>query len=122
MDITRLPVAPYARPVTTTAIGASTRVYSPGGVDVTVAAGGARFDNNERPARVVQGELLDRQRGTSQSTRAFVNERNLDHSRPADQSGASALKSRSAIFRYANNIRSESIADLTQGRSVNFFV
>jgi len=121
MDIARLPSAPYARPVTAS-VNASTRANTTGVVEPVGAANDTRQFDNERPARVVQGELLDRQRDTYQSTRAFVNERNLDHSRPADQSGVPALKSRAAILQYANNIRSESIADLTQGRSVNFFV
>jgi len=121
MDITRLPFAPYARPVTTP-VNASPHATPGGAVESVSAAGdGARL-GRERPARVVQGELLDRQRDTYQSTRAFVNERRLDQSRPADQPGVSTLQSRSALFQYANNIRPESIADLTQGRSVNFFI
>jgi hypothetical protein len=121
MDITRLPSAPYARPATAS-VSASARTSVIGAVEPVGAANETRQFDNERPARVVQGELLDRQRDTYQSTRAFVDERNLDQSRPADQSGVPAQKSRAAILQYANNIRPESIADLTQGRSVNFFV
>ncbi len=121
MDITRLPLASYARPVTTP-VNASLRATPGGAVESVSAAGSEARFTSERPTRVVQGELLDRQRDTYQSTRAFVNERSVDQSRPADQPGVSALQSRSALFRYANNIRPESIADLTQGRSVNFFV
>jgi hypothetical protein len=121
MDITRLPSAPYARPVTA-AMKTGTRVDSASVVEPVGAANDSGRTSNERPARVVQGELLDRQRDNYQSTRAFVNERNLDQSRPADQPGVTALKSRSALFQYANNIRPESLADLTQGRSVNYFV
>jgi len=121
MDITRLPFAPYARPVTTP-VNASLRAAPGGAVESVSAAGSEARLGRERPARVVQGELLDRQRDSYQSTRAFVNERNLDQSRPADEPGVSALQSRSALFRYANNMRPESIADLTRGRSVNFFI
>ena len=121
MDITRLPSAPYARPVTAS-VNASTRSNTTGVVEPVDAANDTRKFDNERPARVVQGELLDRQRDSYQSTRAFVNERNLDQSRPADQSGVPAMQSRAAILQYANNTRPESIADLTQGRAVNFFV
>ena len=121
MDITRLPSASYTRPVTAQA-SAGARAYAAGVVEpVEVVGRGNTFDN-ARPSRVVQGELLDRQRDSYQSTRAFVNERNLDQAKPAGDAGLSALRSRSAIFQYANNIRSESVADLTQGRSVNFFV
>ncbi len=121
MDIARLPSASYARPVTTSA-NTGTRVDSTSVVEpVRVASDSGRVEN-ERSARVVQGELLDRHRDSYQSTREFVNERNLDHSRPADQAGVSPQMSRSALFRYANNIRPESISELTQGRSVNYFV
>ncbi len=119
MDITRLPSAPFARPVTASTntgarVGVSSAVESVGGVNDA--------DSTERPARVVQGELLGRQRTRYQSTSAFVNERNLDQARPADQSAVSSFTSRSAIYQYANNIRPESLADLTQGRSVNYFI
>ncbi len=121
MDITRLPSAPYARPVTASvSTGARANVASV--VESVGVVSGERPFGNERRARVVQGELLDRQRDTYQSTRAFVNERNLDQSHPAGESAISALKSRSAIYQYANNIRPESIADLAQGRSVNYFI
>ncbi len=121
MDISRLPSAPYARPVTASQnTGARVDVTSAAGA--VGAAGEGRPSPSERPDRIVQGELLDRQRDNYQSTRAFVNERRLDQSRPAGQPGPSALLSRSAIFQYANNTRPESVADFTQGRSINFFV
>lgn len=121
MDITRLPSAPYTRPVTAST-NHSARAGTASVVEPVGAANGSDQVVNERPARVVQGELLDRQRDSYQSTRAFVNERNLDQSRPADQSGVSSLKSRTALFQYASNVRPESLSDLTQGRSVNYFV
>ncbi|TCK17899.1 hypothetical protein DFR30_1153 [Thiogranum longum] len=121
MDVTRLPSASYTRPVTSPASAGAHAGFTSVVEPVGVANESNRVDN-ERPARVVQGELLERHRSSYQSTRAFVNEHNLDHSRPADQSGISSLKSRSALFQYANNIRPESLSDLTQGRSVNYFV
>ncbi len=121
MDITRLPSAPYGRPVTAS-LNSSSRVDSVNAFEPVGEADDRYPFENERPSRVVQGELLDRQRDFYQSTSAFVNERNLDQTRPADQPGASALKSNAAILQYANNTRPESIADLTRGRSVNFFV
>jgi len=121
MDITRLPSAPYARPVIPS-LNTGTRVNVTNAVEPGGVVSEGRSSANERPARIVQGELLDRQRDNYQSTRAFVDERHLDQSRPAGQSGPSALQSRSAILQYANNTRPESVADFTQGRSVNFFV
>jgi len=121
MDITRLPSAPYGRPVTAPA-NTGTRVDSTSVMEPVGGVNESGRTGSERAARVVQGELLDRQRGTYQSTRAFVNEHNIDQSRPAGQPAISATKSRSAIFQYANNIRPESLADLTQGRSVNYFI
>ncbi|VAW76741.1 hypothetical protein MNBD_GAMMA15-176 [hydrothermal vent metagenome] len=121
MDITRLPSAPYGRPVTAL-VNSSSRVGNVSAFEPVAEAEDRYLFDNERPARLVQGELLDRQRDFYQSTSAFVNERYLDQTRPADQPGTSALKSNAAILQYANNIRPESIADLTQGRSVNFFV
>ncbi len=121
MDITRLPSAPYARPVTAS-LNTGARVDVTRAVEPVGVASEGRSSANERPARIVQGELLDRQRDNYQSTRAFVNERRLDQSRPAGQPGLSTKQSRSAIFQYASNTRPESVADFTQGRSVNFFV
>ncbi|GMQ83756.1 MAG: hypothetical protein BMS9Abin06_0496 [Gammaproteobacteria bacterium] len=72
--------------------------------------------------RVVQGELLQKERTSYQSTRGFINERNVDQARPAVQRGDTAVKSRAAIFQYLNNTHPEAISDLTQGKSVNFFV
>jgi len=121
MDITRLPSAPFARPVTAS-VNTGARVDVTSAVESVGRGNEGNRTSSERPARVVQGELLSRQRTSYQSTRAFVNERNLDQARPADQSAIPSLKLRSAIYQYVNNIRPESLADLTQGRSVNYFI
>jgi hypothetical protein len=72
--------------------------------------------------RVVQGELLQKERTPYQSTRGFINERNVGHARPAVGQHDTRHQSRAAIFQYLNNTRPEAISDLTQGKSVNFFV
>ena len=73
--------------------------------------------------RVVQGELLQKERTSYQSTRGFINERNAGQARPAaGQREPGSSQSHAAIFRYLNNTRPEAISDLTQGKSVNFFV
>ncbi len=120
MDIARLPAAPYARPATPNV----SPVHRVAGESVEAARATANGSgaSRERSARVVQGELLGRQRDTYQSTRAFVNERNIDRSRDAGEPAISSYQARSALYQYANNIRTESIADQTRGRSVNFFV
>ena len=117
MDITRLPVTPLARP--TSAPQQGTR--QPASVEA-VARADAQPRVRESRERVVQGELLQRQRASYQSTRSFINERNLDQARPAGEPAASPQQSRLALNRYASNVRPEPVSELTQGRSVNFFV
>jgi len=72
--------------------------------------------------RVVQGELLQKERTSYQSTRGFINERNAGQARPAAGQRDPGSQSHAAIFQYLNNTRPEAISDLTQGKSVNFFV
>jgi len=72
--------------------------------------------------RVVQGELLQKERTPYQSTHGFISERNMDQARPAVGSRDTGNQSRAAIFQYLSNTRPEVTSDLTQGKSVNYFV
>ncbi len=72
--------------------------------------------------RAVQGELLQKERTPYQSTRGFIDERNMNQARPAVGQRDAGGQSRAAIFQYLNNTRPEAVSDLTQGKSVNFFV
>jgi len=81
-----------------------------------------RHRTRETFERAVQGELLQRERTSYQSTRGYINERNVSQARPAAGQRDTGNQSRIAIFQYLNNTRPEAIADLTQGKSVNYFV
>jgi hypothetical protein len=120
MDISRLPVAPLVRP----ASAAYKSAPQAASVETVVAVESSRNTSrsSERFERVVQGELLQRERGSYQSTRAFIDERALDHAVPSERQASGGRQSRSAVSLYLNNTRPETAADLTQGRSVNFFV
>jgi hypothetical protein len=120
MDITRLPVTPIARPVT-----ASSKTAQPAASREAVEAVEVltpRQRTRDSFTRVVQGELLQRERTPYQSTQAFVNERKLERAQSADGGAESLNQSRSAIAQYLNNTRPEPRSELTQGRSINFFV
>jgi hypothetical protein len=125
MDIVRLPVVPLARPAaappdkTATAVAAGVQPAAG-----PVAPAPRQRCTGEACEGVVQGELLERrERSFYQSTRAFLDERSLNHARPAEQAGrVNPQQSRSAIALYLNNARTESVSDLTQGSSINFFV
>ncbi len=85
------------------------------------------LNNPRRPTRdsfqpAIQGELLQKERSAYQSTRRFINERSADQARPAAEERNPTGRSRAAIFQYLNNTRPEAVSDLTQGKSVNFFV
>jgi hypothetical protein len=120
MDISRLPVTPLLRPasapVKTTRQPASVEELEPLETSNPRQAGRGSF------ARVVQGELLHREHTSYQSTRAFIDERSLDQAQPAGRQVESFNQARAAISRYLNNTRPEAAAELSQGRSVNFFV
>ena len=120
MDISRLPIAPLARPATSpfknTRQAASAEPVAP------VERLNPQTRARESVERVVQGELLQRERAPYQSTRAFINQRTLDQTRPADHQAAPPGLARSAISRYMNNTRPESLSELTGGKAVNFFV
>ena len=120
MDISRLPVTPLLRPASAPvkatrqpeSAEAEARLESPN----PRRAGGGSFE------RVVQGELLHREHTPYQSTRAFIDERKLDQAQPAGRQAESFKQARAAISQYLNNTRPEAGAELSQGRSVNFFV
>jgi hypothetical protein len=120
MDISRLPVTPWA-PTASNTHNRSVRAAPGQGVE---SAGAPRRGARAGDAveRVVQGELLQRERTFYQSTRAYLNERSFENALPSDLRAGAARPSRSAIFHYLNNTRAEAIADLTQGQSVNCFV
>ncbi|HHJ17937.1 MAG TPA: hypothetical protein ENJ80_14725 [Gammaproteobacteria bacterium] len=120
MDISRLPVAPPGGP----SPALTRKAPRPAFVEAVepVAAPQARRSAREPLQRTVQGELLQRERNPAQSTRGFINERNLNQAQSVGHPAPSPEQSRPAIARYLNNTRPEAVADLTQGRSVNFFV
>ncbi len=119
MDITRLPVTPLGHPASASA--KNTR--QPVTVDAVArpAGAGAHGRSREPLERVVQGELLHRQRASYQSTRSFIDERSLDRALPAGQE-ASPQQSRLALTRYLGNLGTGPVSEPSRGRSVNFFV
>ena len=120
MDISRLPVTlPLQQSP------ASTRTTrQPASVEAVEPVEHIRPRQRTRESfeRVVQGELLQKERTPYQSTRGFINERNVGQARPAAGQREPGSQSHAAIFQYLNNTRPEAISDLTQGKSVNFFV
>ncbi len=120
MDISRLPVTPSARAANFT----STPSLASRNVDAveSVRPAASNRRSEEVYERVVQGELLEHERNAYQSTQGFINERSADQARPSELHTTGSYLSRSAVSLYLNNTRPEAAADLTQGRSVNFFV
>ncbi len=120
MDIVSLPVTPLARPAKSSARHAQQphAVEGAGRPDLS----GSRPRAAGRCERVVQGELLERQRAQYQSTQAFLVERSLERAQSADRQPASLYQTRPAIARYLNHSRLESVPELTRGRSVNLVV
>ncbi len=123
MDISRLPVVYLGRPVPTTPRSNPMPSADDGMPRSRVEVVAARSRNDERFDNVVQGELLQRERGTYQSTRAFIDERTVNHARPAGEGAAGVgQRARSALSQYADHVRPEARSDLTQGVSVNYSV
>jgi len=117
MDISRLP-APLSRAVST----AYKPVASSATVE-TVASSRRAPRSDEGFARVVQGELLARERTPHQSTRSFINERLFEQAAGSESRSDRGQQPRpAAISQYLNHTRAETHTDLTQGRAVNFFV
>lgn len=122
MDITRLPATPYLRAAdTTNRTAPEAPVTEAAGPEVSPRVSQRR---EEVHTRVVQGELLyrDQPSAQSQSTRSFIDERNLEHAGYGKRRSNGGHQSQAAIGRYLNNTRAESPGDLAQGRSVNYFV
>ena len=120
MDISRLPVAPFGRPANL----ASTPSVTSRNVEVveSVRPAASHQRTGEVFERVVQGELLEHERGSYQSTQGFINERSAEQAQPSERQAGGSFSSRSAVSLYLNNTRPEAATDLNQGRSVNFFV
>ncbi len=120
MDISRLPVATLA-PAASTTYNSSAGVTSVAGVE---SPGPSRPGSRggQGAERVVQGELLQRERTLYQSTRAYLDERNFGSALVGERHAGAGRQPGSAIFHYLNNTRPEAIADLTQGQTVNYFV
>ena len=119
MDISRIPATPLLRPasapVRTTRQPASDEAGRVESLNPRRAGGGFS-------GPVVQGELLHREHGWYQSTRAFIDERSLDQAQPAGLQAESFTQARAAISRYLNNTRPEAGSEIGQGSAVNFFV
>jgi len=120
MDISRLPAASLLRPPGT-GYKSSTQAKPVDSIE-PVAASRRSSRSRDDGERVVQGELLHRERMLYQSTRAYLDERSFEHALPGTRRGASTPQSRSAVYHYLSNARPETVADLAPGRSVNFFV
>lgn len=120
MDISRLPVVYNARPVTSTI--KATQATAAEQTAPRVERVAVRPRSTETFDDAMQGELLQRRRDQYQSTRAFIDERNLNRAHPADVQTGNVRQARSAILEYANHVRPEPRAELTQGVSVNYFV
>jgi len=120
MDISRLPLVPLARPATPS-FRSTQQVASKEAVQ-PVETSNPRARTRESFERVVQGELLHRERTLYQSTRAFIQERAMDQTQPADHRTESFKQSRSAISHYLSHTRAETLSELTRGKAVNFFV
>ena len=118
MDISRLPLAPLARPATSTYSNARQAGSAGGAVPVEPS----RPRPKASVERVVQGELLHKERTPYQSTRAYIDERTMDRTHPADHKDAVRVQSRSAISQYLNNTRPETVSELARGKAVNFYV
>jgi len=121
MDISRLPVAPPGGPSPALTRKAPRPAFVEA-VEPVAAPKARRPVQDEALPRTLQGELLQRERNSSQSTHGFINERNLNQAQSAGYRAPSPEQSRPAIASYLNNARPEAVADLTRGRSVNFFI
>ena len=119
MDISRLPVTPALGPAS--APTPTNRRPAPAQAGQRPADGLAPQSGRGSVERVVQGELLQRESATYQSTRAFIDERNLQRAQPAGWQSGSLSRTRTAISSYLNNTGPEVAAGFSQGRSVNFF-
>ena len=120
MDISRLPLVPLARPATSS-FRSTQQAAAPEAVR-PVGASSQQAGARESFERVVQGELLHRERASYQSTRAFIQERTMDQTQPAGHQAGSFKQSRSAISHYLSHTRPETFSELTRGKAVNFFV
>ena len=120
MDISRLPLTPLARPASPAFKGS--QQARPVAVVESIESPRNTSRTGGRSERVVQGELLEHERTPFQSTRGFINERTFDQATASERQAGDGRQSRSAVSLYLNNTRPETLADLTQGRSVNFFV
>lgn len=120
MDISRLPAAPLLRPASATYTSAASPASAEGVGAVRSSRQASR--GGEAVERVVQGELLQRERTRYQSTRTFINERRFEHASSGEDQTGAGRPSRTAISHYLNHTRPEALADLTHGTSVNFFV
>ncbi len=121
MDISRLPVTPALRPASAPK-PTSRQAAAPAQAGERLADGAARESSRGSDKRVLQGELLQRQTATYQSTRAFIDERILQRAQPAGWQTDSLNRTRVAIAHYLNNTTPAAAAGSDRGRSVNFFV
>jgi hypothetical protein len=118
MEISRLPLTSAGRPASTTYTGTTRAAETEA---VAAVSSRPRARSSEQVERVVQGELLQRERTFYQSTRAFINERDFDQALSDSGRANVAPRSRAAISLYLNNARPEAVASLAQGQSINYF-
>ena len=119
MDISRLPVTPLLW--SASAPTRTPRQPAPVQAGERLGEGVGRQSDRGTVERVLQGELLQRESTAYQSTRAFIDERNLELAQPVGWQNGSFNRSATAISRYLNNTGPDAAAGFSQGRSVNFF-
>jgi hypothetical protein len=117
MEIGRSPLASGGRPAGTAYTGTARAAVIE---DTAPAQPRARARSSEPSGRVLQGELLQRERSRYQSTLAYINERAFDHALAGDSRAATAPRTRTAISLYQNNAGHNAVA--SRGRSINYSV
>lgn len=119
MDITRLPVTTWSRPTNNLA----RTTTQPANVAVEPSETTVSRQRSRAPVeRVLQGELLERNRHPWSNTLSFLNERGRDQASPVEREAVSHYTNRGAISQYLNHAGPESVAELTQGKAVDYFI
>lgn len=119
MELTRLPATTWSRP-TNNLTRTSTQPLS---AAVEASKTTVSRQRSRAPVeRVVQGELLERDRYRYSTTRSFLHEHSLDQASPVERGAVSHFSNRGAISQYLNHVRPEPVAELTQGKAVDYFV
>ena len=120
MDISRLPTALSVQPVSS--FRPNTRQAVPPAGSRDVESADSRHRTPASSGSVLQGELLHRDRGQYQSTRAFLDERALGQARPAAAAHVAIDPPRAALSSYLQHSGPQFSAELSRGHAVNLVV